>query len=488
MKFDKIIPKKNEDGTPGKLSDADEKAVKESSLLISDVLAELALRYDSKLGSGIGGDPLVFTLITGAEHIADFNLSTAATDGKRFFWNPHFVLQFGKIGIRIIANHEAWHAIYMHPKRRGFKLPWLWNIAVDYIVNGATVEDLTNRGLKGDETFKTNLGKYITLKECAEKMSSPPEDPHKSAKGKKKSKDEMRYFMDPNLQKDWKRPEFVYEFLLRQIPKCPECGRLGHYNQKQKQQGQGQQPGQQPGQKGKGKGDKGQGKGKGKGEKGDKGQGNQPGQGQGDPSNQHDHGDGSPCDCDNHQGNGQGNPQDQQDQSQSQGNQQGQGCGKGGCDTCGKGQGDSMEGYPGMFGDLLDDHIDADINEEELAKKITDAMELAKKMAGKIPGALEDELGQILAPKMTWQDFIRNKITKIKQGNGKNDWTNFKRKPIFAGLLVPKRKDYFVRFGCLLDTSGSMSKEDMAYGISQLQCLDSRAERNCSTSRRDSLF
>ena len=47
---------------------------------------------------------------------------------------------------------------------------------------------------------------------------------------------------------------------------------------------------------------------------------------------------------------------------------------------------------------------------------------------------------------------------------------------MFSGLLVPKRKSYYAHFGCLLDTSGSMSKDDMAFGLSQLQSLDERSE------------
>jgi predicted metal-dependent peptidase len=47
---------------------------------------------------------------------------------------------------------------------------------------------------------------------------------------------------------------------------------------------------------------------------------------------------------------------------------------------------------------------------------------------------------------------------------------------MFSGLMVPKRKNYYAHFGCLLDTSGSMSKDDMAFGLSQLQSLDERSE------------
>jgi predicted metal-dependent peptidase len=42
--------------------------------------------------------------------------------------------------------------------------------------------------------------------------------------------------------------------------------------------------------------------------------------------------------------------------------------------------------------------------------------------------------------------------------------------------MNPKRKSYYAHFGCLLDTSGSMSTEDMAFGLSQLQSLDERSE------------
>ena len=47
---------------------------------------------------------------------------------------------------------------------------------------------------------------------------------------------------------------------------------------------------------------------------------------------------------------------------------------------------------------------------------------------------------------------------------------------MFSGLMTPKRKSYDAQFGCLLDTSGSMSKDDIAFGISQLASLDEKAE------------
>jgi len=128
------------------------------------------------------------------------------------------------------------------------------------------------------------------------------------------------------------------------------------------------------------------------------------------------------------------------------------------------------------MGGTVDDHMDTSESEEKLAKRVSDAMEAAKKMAGYIPAALEDELGKLTAPKITWQDIIRTRLLKARAGNGRNDWTRFRSRPMFTGLLVPKRKSYYAHFGCLLDTSGSMSKDDMAFGLSQLAALDERSE------------
>ena len=120
--------------------------------------------------------------------------------------------------------------------------------------------------------------------------------------------------------------------------------------------------------------------------------------------------------------------------------------------------------------------MDSEETKEKMAKKISDAMESARKMAGHVPAGLEDELGLLTAPVIKWTDTIRSRILKTRQGGGRNDWTRFRSRPLFCGLLVPKKKEYTCNFGCLLDTSGSMSQQDMTKGISQLQSLDERNE------------
>jgi len=478
MKFTRVIGK------------VDPKLVQQAEEKLSAIFIELGTRYDNdQVGSKLGGDPLIFSLMFPVDHICTMNMPTAATDGKRFYWNPKFVLKQDKIGLRILCMHEAFHAIYMHPQRRGTKLPKLWNIAVDYIVNGSAMEDLAARKKDAGKVFEQHLGKYMTLGQYAEliknpfkmptgfehikdeindlskpKVALPAPDDDRELTDEEKQELENRekkvswYFADPNLSDDMKSPEKIYHYLYNLLPKCPKCGTVGMYKK----------PKDKSGKKDKNKGNKSKDKGNNQGDNpGDQNPGGQePGDQDGDGQGDNDH----QCDqnCNHPPGNQDGN-------GQGQGQQPGKGkgsCDHGGCDECGDGESFDILG----LGGTVDDHMDTEENEEKLAKRIADAMESARKMAGFVPGALDGELGRLTAPKVTWQDVIRARLVKARTGNHRSDWTKFRTRPMFCGMLTPKRKSYQATFGCLMDTSGSMSEEDMAYGLSQLQSLDEKAE------------
>lgn len=468
MKFNRVI------------GDIDEKLVTQAEEKLSSVFLELGTSYtNDHVGTGLGGDPLIFTLLYPMEHICTLNIPTAGTDGKRYYWNPKFVMKQSKIGLRIVCAHEAWHAIYMHPQRRGSRLPRLWNIAVDYIVNGAVGEDFSARKHNAAELFQKNLGSFYTLNEYAEILKDPfsaknqkasanikqaksapkfpkPDDdreltPQEIQDLEDYERRSMTFFFDPNLEDDMKSPEKIYNYLYSLLPKCDTCGRVGVYKDPNKDKDQNQQNAG-----GKNKGDQQDGDGE-KGKKGKKGKKPSNDQGEGDQSNnQHNHGGNDPCDC----GDG-----------QCQGNQSGDGnSDEHGCPSCGGGY--DIFG----LGDTLDEHMDSEESEEKLAKRVSDAMEAAKKMAGRIPATLEDELGKLTAPKIVWQDVIRSRMIKARAGNSRNDWTKSRTRPMFAGLYVPKKRSNFSRFACLIDQSGSMSNDDIAFGLSQLQAIDDRAE------------
>jgi predicted metal-dependent peptidase len=576
------------------------KIVQKAQDKLSSIFTELSLGYDNKtLGSQLGGDNLVFQLVFPLKHYCDINalqlneyekiwedfdkqvkagtmkkedvpemskeekafrkslgkrgaLTTAATDGLRYFWNPEFVNKLSRVGLRFVIAHEAWHAIFMHPTRRGSRLPGLWNIAVDYRVNYTVMDDLKCREIRDyEKLFTKELGEYITLDEYSQFLKDPFNPPPRLAHfnpmesmkaaanpGYKHPGDDKppMYYADAALPPDMKRPENVYSHLLSMIPKCPKCGKMGMYKkpdeykklekqvkEKRKaeaeaakkeaeekaknEKGEGDQdmpgmPGQEAGgsnpgegkEKGKEKGGKGkgeqgeqpghccggeghehgkeegQGKGSGKGEKSDQEGQEGSGQGKGEGQEPGEGGEGHSCgeqpdgSCGDQPGESCGDG--------SCGDEEGQGCGTDGkCDECGDG-----EYVNPIIGDLMDEHMDSDVSEEEMAKRVSEAIDNARKMAGRIPGGLTDELNELVAPTITWQDIVRNIIRKKREGYGKNDWNRPKSRPLFTGQWNPKKRDYFINFIAIYDCSGSMSGDDISFGLSQLQVIDEKGE------------
>ena len=342
------------------------------------------------------------------------------------------------------------------------------------------------------------------------------------------------YYAEEKLEGDMLKPENIYAYLYGCIPKCPKCGKLGmykkpdEYKKLQKQieekakkdaEAKAKAEGKNPAEKEEGKdnqtnpgtstkptksGGKGSHAGKGmKGQKNDKhdhsedgencehegdcndnqnakGQGKGQGQGEGEngsdgqpgAGNGQQPGDGEGACCD---GEGQGHGQGQGGSCGEPGDKEGS-CGNG-CPTCG---GDDSE-YVDPFGhgDLTDEHMSTDVSEDELAKRLYDAAEMAKRLGGKVPLGLEDEIGELLAPKIRWEDVVRQMMSKKRDGKGRSDWSRVKSRPLFAGLYVPKRQDIFLNILVAYDCSGSMSAEDISYGISQLQVIDTRGELSC---------
>jgi predicted metal-dependent peptidase len=133
------------------------------------------------------------------------------------------------------------------------------------------------------------------------------------------------------------------------------------------------------------------------------------------------------------------------------------------------------------MGDLLDEHIniDTDIDDDFVSKKIQDAAEMAKRLGGTLSQGIEGELNDLVKPKLTWQDFVIACKAKIKAGNSKNNWNCPKRKSLFSGLYIPSKIDYSIKFLLAYDCSGSMSKENIIYGISQLQVISNKGEGWC---------
>jgi predicted metal-dependent peptidase len=71
---------------------------------------------------------------------ADEWCGTAATDGRRFYYNSEFVNNLPLKQLEFLVGHEVLHAVYDHMSRRQDRDPTIWNIADDYCVNWDLVE------------------------------------------------------------------------------------------------------------------------------------------------------------------------------------------------------------------------------------------------------------------------------------------------------------------------------------------------------------
>ena len=71
---------------------------------------------------------------------ADEWCSTAATDGRNFYYNSRFIKMLRPKEIEFLFGHEVLHCVYDHVGRRGDRDPQLFNIANDYCVNADLIK------------------------------------------------------------------------------------------------------------------------------------------------------------------------------------------------------------------------------------------------------------------------------------------------------------------------------------------------------------
>ena len=83
---------------------------------------------------------------------ADEWCSTAATDGRHFYYNSRFVDMLRPKEIEFLFGHEVLHCVYDHFGRRGDRDPQLFNVANDFAVNG--------------DLKKHRVGEFITSVPC----------------------------------------------------------------------------------------------------------------------------------------------------------------------------------------------------------------------------------------------------------------------------------------------------------------------------------
>ncbi len=124
----------------------------------------------------------------------------------------------------------------------------------------------------------------------------------------------------------------------------------------------------------------------------------------------------------------------------------------------------------------FDGHMKLKVSRKEMLRQLLNAAESARRMKGSVPSDILEELKELEQPSLTWQDLCRQSLRRTKQSKGNiNDWTRFRKRALSQGFYTPSKVKYDGKVLVLLDTSGSMSDDDIAYGVSQLAVLDKHA-------------
>lgn len=323
---------------------------------------------------------------------------TAATDGKKYYWDPDFLESLDDDELPVVMSHESYHVIFYHCDRLRAANRRVANWAFDYVVNACIEVDHVAVKRKG-KLWGGSLGKPIPLKELLDHIDGKIEADFS----------EPRIFADVSLH--GRSPESIYNDIMSHMDKSPrKCPTCGAMNMDPKT-GKPKKPG--------------------------------------------------PC--------------------QNRGPQ----CDHGGmcCPTCGSPiEAGSGQGYGDGMPSPLDAHVDAKSSKQDVMADTMRAAQQAATMRGTVPGDVTDLLGELMKPTLKFTDIVRSACMKKVQDAGlKNDWKRFRRRWISGGRgrlpqYLPKRHTHRPRWVAFLDTSGSMSQDDLTYCISQLQALGNGTE------------
>ena len=117
-----------------------------------------------------GDHPFLGTLALFAELKVSDEVDTAATDGKKLFFNPTFVDKQDAKQLCGLVTHELLHAALQHLGRRRERDAILWNIAADIVVNGMIRHD-TRYDLPEGGVENSDLA-HLSVEEIYEQLNA----------------------------------------------------------------------------------------------------------------------------------------------------------------------------------------------------------------------------------------------------------------------------------------------------------------------------
>ena len=136
---------------------------------------------------------------------------------------------------------------------------------------------------------------------------------------------------------------------------------------------------------------------------------------------------------------------------------------------------DSLKDLVGEF--LSDEHLEGSGSKKDAIKRLLKSVGFCKDQRGTLPAEIEAMLAELNDPTLDLSEFTDQAIKKtLKDGGNKASYVRFKRRFLNMGYYFPKYLRPWPQILVMLDTSGSMSDQDIATGISELKQFIGRAD------------
>lgn len=406
-----------------------------------------SMTVEQKMVKGLlvlrGCRPFYYCILANLPKIATEDLPTLGVTVDEFFYNVEFTAGLEMPELIFILIHESMHIAFMHSARQGTRIHSLWNIACDYFINKVISEEF---GL-------TDTHRFSQIRE--DTTSSGIKLP-----------DGALYNSKVNIKTD--TVEKIYDELLEsyQSQQNQKQGQNQSSNSGQNGQNNSGQESQNPTQNQQDSGNQEQQS------EAQNGQSQENSQGQNQQNNGQNSGQG--------QNQGQNQQNSGQNSGQSQGQNQGQ-SGNSGVTVSFRGQklqvgGDDFNGRDLVATKRTSEMSQTEKNEKSksvLKKAATQKRQMTGSFGGEAGSFIEREVEEMLAPKVNWVALLKNKLTKASQTV--MTYAKPDKRFVSRGMIMPGPKpldnDSLSNIKVCIDTSGSISKEDLGIALNQINQL-----------------
>jgi len=131
------------------------------------------------------------------------------------------------------------------------------------------------------------------------------------------------------------------------------------------------------------------------------------------------------------------------------------------------GEGESLDEHDWDSGEQLSDG-----DKEQAQKEIDQALRQGQILAGKMGGRLTREIGELLEPKVCWQDKLREYLSSLADGKDVSTWQRVNRRWLQHDMYMPSTlSETMGRIVIGVDTSGSIGGRELNEFLTEVKAI-----------------